>query len=237
MTLAEDLHGLSMRYHPIRALTNAFGIDYTTRDADGLPELAIYSERFISAYEDVYEGVRQDWWCSEDKEVEMVTKFETGRTLFLAHFLGTTSQALRDMEQSFAVLPMPKYDEGQEGYRTETSDAASVIMVPMTVKDRELCGYVLESMNYESYQIVTPAYFETTLQAKYMRDEDSQEMLSIIRESIYYDFGYIFSGLIGGGINSMMQQAMTSSNHASLWASKSPAMQKNLDKLLEYFRQ
>lgn len=76
----------------------------------------------------------------------------------------------------------------------------------------ELCGAALEALNYESYQLVTPAYFETTLQAKYARDEDSQEMMEIIRDSLYFDF-------------------------ASIWESKSPTMKANLEKLLTFFRE
>lgn len=236
-----DRHGLGMNFMAIRAMTTAFGIDYTTRDADGLPQIALYSDRFVEAFEKNYENIHSDWFYTAENNYserpDMLSKFKEGRTMFLAAYLGSTSQSLRDMEQSFAVVPMPKYDEAQKEYRTEAADPTSIIMVPITVKNTELCGAALEAINYESYQLVTPAYFETTLQAKYARDEDSQEMMEIIRDSLYFDFGYIFAGVIGGDINKLMDSSVVNSNIASIWESKSPTMKANLEKLLTFFRE
>ena len=236
-----DRHGLGINFMGIRAMTNAFGIDYTTRDSDGLPQIALYSDRFINAYELMYNTIHTEWFYTAPNNYtvpeDMIPKFKENRMMFLVNYLGSTCAELRDMESTYAVLPLAKYDETQEDYRTECSDAVSIIMVPATASNHELVGAVLETINYEAYQNVTPAYFDTTLQGKYARDESSQEMMDIIRDSLYFDFGYIFAGVIGGDINKLMDSSVTNPNIASIWAAKSPTMEQNLESLLEFFRQ
>ena len=225
-----DLYGIGMHDMPIRALTNAFAIDYTTRDNEGMPVLALYGERFISAYEDVYNAYNSEYWYDKNSS----DMFMNNQLLFYFDVLNAASM-LREMESDFGVLPMPKYDEAQESYRTETGDTTSVIFVPVTVQNKELCGWMLELMNYESNRLVVPAYFDMALQSKYTRDESSIEMMQLIRDSIYYDFGYVFANSIGG-INSIMAKVMTTENIASEWETNRATYEANLQKLLEYFR-
>ena len=62
-------------------------------------------------------------------------------------------------------------------------------------------------------------------------------MMEIIRDSLYFDFGYIFAGVIAGDINKLMDSSVVNSNIASIWESKSPTMKANLEKLLTFFRE
>ncbi|MBE6612449.1 MAG: hypothetical protein E7632_08150 [Ruminococcaceae bacterium] len=225
-----DLYGIGMHNNPIRSLTNAFAIDYTTRDSDGLPELALYGERMINAYEKVLNAYNSDYWLG----TQDWAKFMSNKMLFITDVLGGTS-TLREMETGYAVLPLPKYDENQENYRTEAADTTSILMVPTTAVNHDLVGAMLEALNYESYKLVTPAYFETAMQGKYARDEESQEMMEIIRDSLYFDFGYVFAGCIGGGINSMMAHVENGEAIATVWDTNKTTIETNLDKLLKFF--
>ena len=228
---ANDLYGIGMHNMPIRALTNAFAIDYTTRDSEGLPQLAVYGERLISAYEEVYRACNSEYWYTEND----ANMFMNNQMLFYFDVLHSNT-VLREMESDYCVLPMPKYDEAQDGYRTETVDTTSVMFVPVTVQNKELCGWMLELLNYESSELIVPAYFDMALQSKYARDESSIEMMQIIRDSIYYDFGYVFAGAIGA-INGLMEKAMTTENLASEWEAIRPGCEQNLTKLLDFFRE
>lgn len=228
----DDLQGVWMHYMPVRALTNAFAIDYTERDQNGLPKISLYCERLVNAYDKVASAVKSDYWCYTGGDGDV--KFKEDKALFFFDVLGTTDK-LRDMQSGFAVVPMPKYDEAQDGYRTETVDTTSILLVPSTIRDPELVGLALEALNYESQKLVTPAYFDVAMQSKYARDEESKEMMQIVRDSIYFDFGYIFAGAIGGGINSIMESAVSGKGLASVWAANEGTMEKGLDKLLEFF--
>ena len=186
----------------------------------------------MNAYDKVASAVKSDYWCYTGGDGDV--KFKEDKALFFFDVLGTTDK-LRDMQSGFAVVPMPKYDEAQDGYRTETVDTTSILLVPSTIRDPELVGLALEALNYESQKLVTPAYFDVAMQSKYARDEESKEMMQIVRDSIYFDFGYIFAGAIGGGINSIMESAVSGKGLASVWAANEGTMEKGLDKLLEFF--
>ena len=227
-----DLFGICMHYMPIRALTNAFAIDYTTRDADGLPVLALYGDKLVAAYEKIGEACHSAYWYVDANNY---TPFMENRDLFYFDVFGACA-GLRNMESEFGVVPMPKYDEAQDAYRTETVDSVSVLFVPTTVRNTELTGMALECINYESRRLVVPAYFDKALQSKYARDEASAEMMEIIRDSIYYDFGYVFAEVIGG-IGGIMQGTIDGTDITSFWTSKEKLYNKNFDRLLQYFRE
>jgi hypothetical protein len=51
-----------------------------------------------------------------------------------------------------------------------------------------MCAAVLEAMAYHSYRLVRPAYYETVLSERYMQDPQSNEVLDLIFDSLYFDF-------------------------------------------------
>ena len=50
-------------------------------------------------------------------------------------------------------------------------------------------------MSYEGWKTVIPAFYETALQGKYARDDESVIMLDMIKDSRVFDFGY-FTGSV-----------------------------------------
>ena len=53
----------------------------------------------------------------------------------------------------------------------------------------ENLGIVLEAMSYTTYNDIVPVYKEIALKTKTARDDESSEMLDIIFDNIYFDFG------------------------------------------------
>ena len=115
--------------------------------------------------------------------------FQNRHALFIATSLGNT-YSFREVEDDIALLPVPKYDETQEGYRSLSAGGALAVL-PATVTDerKENIGLLLEALSFDSSKSVLPAYYETTLKGKIARDEDSVKMLDIILESSFYDLG------------------------------------------------
>ena len=93
---------------------------------------------------------------------------------------------LRNMEDDFGVIPMPKYDENQKKYRTRAIGGLYG-SVPSTTKNAENISIILEALAAESYYNLMPAFCETVLKDKYSRDTDSAEMLDLILNSMYQD--------------------------------------------------
>jgi len=117
--------------------------------------------------------------------------FEEDRAMFLPELLGN-AQLLRGMDTDFGIIPYPKWDESQRGYLTTSVAYFSLFCVPVTVKDLEMTGAVTEALCAESYKKVIPAFYEVSLKTKLARDDESSEMIDIIRNGLTFDFGKIY---------------------------------------------
>ena len=59
--------------------------------------------------------------------------------------------------------------------------------------DLTIVSAVLECLGSEGYRSTSPAVVETCLKSRYAQTEQMSEMLSLIIDSVYYDFGRIYS--------------------------------------------
>ena len=122
--------------------------------------------------------------------------------------------SIRNMEEEFGVVPMPKFDEAQKNYRTLLHDQFTVMCVPTTVKGDRLdqMSAVLEALASTSYKTVRPAYYETTLRTKIAQDPQSAEMFDIIIDNIYIDAGIIYTKALSS-FHDRFRQIMGSSKN------------------------
>ena len=51
-----------------------------------------------------------------------------------------------------------------------------------------MCSAALEAIGYHSHMLVRPAYYETTLSERYMKNPESQEILDTIFDTLSFDF-------------------------------------------------
>ena len=161
--------------------------------------------------------------------------FTDGRALFY-NFDASSVTELREMNDEFGILPYPKYNEAQEGYKTVVFDNHSVFCVPKTAKDPERSGVILEAMGYESMELVTPAYYEVLLHGKVARDDESRDMLDIIRDSFQFDFAIVNSMMVdsifpffGGNLKNGVESI------SSAVASRLPVWEERFAALLEFY--
>ena len=131
----------------------------------------------------------------QDKIREMFAR--GGAAMATVRILELEYESIRGMEQQFGVVPMPKFDEVQTEYRTLLHDQFTVFSILTTVEKEEgrldEVGAVLEAMSSESYKVVRPAYYETTLRTKIAQDPESAEMFDLIIDNIYIDAGIIYT--------------------------------------------
>ena len=139
-------------------------IKFTTRDKDGFVQLNMKTDEAVALTEKLCAFFHQPA-VSSKADGKQVAIFAKGNVLFLGN--GTLSNAssseMRDMENDFGVLPHPKGSEEQESYYSLVHDTAMVTAVPVTVKDTEKVGAVLEALAAQSYRTVTPAFFDVAL--------------------------------------------------------------------------
>lgn len=144
---------------------------------------------------------------STDIWTDIINIFREGRALYRISVMRDVV-GLRNMEDDFGIIPLPKYDEDQDSYYTTYQAwSAPGYIVPLTVEDTARTSAIIEYMCYVSTDTVAEAYYDTTLQGKVSRDDESIEMLTLIFDSMITDIGLAFGladmrGLLSGMINS-----------------------------------
>jgi len=237
-----DVYGFSINTNRlIDAMLVGADIPLSERASDGTPRLIVGEDErtfdFISAIGGILNNTALTWRVADTAEGEpaMLNKFSEGTLLFIPHTPMGAAQ-LRQMENDFGVLPMPKLSEEQEEYGSSAHNGFSAVTVLTTCKEPDKTAAVLEAMCAQSYRTVTPAYYETALKVKYSRDDETSQMLDMIRDSMKFDFGYIYNQSLS---NPMSQfRTLVKSNTetaASTLASNMDTCNAKLEEMLEKY--
>ncbi len=143
---------------------------------------------------------------------------------------------IRNMEQQYGIVPMPKYDEAQAKYGTLQHDQFTVYAIPATVQEDkfQMLGAVLEVMASESLRTVKPAYYEIALKRKYMSDPTAWEMLDLIFDTIRIDAGIVYTNVLGNP-HDQLRQIITSKKNtvSSKFRKLKNTVPKNLSKMVK----
>ena len=168
----------------------------TTMDADGMPKLALNTERMAKIVEYVNELYHADDTLSSHTAWNDAIKiFAASRMLFLNCIIMHAPNYMRYMEDTYGILPMPKFDEEQEEYYTTVSPGSAMFeVIPVTVSDAQRTGSIFEALAYEGSKRVIPAFFETSMKVKYSHDETTSLVFDMLRDSRVVDFGMIYDG-------------------------------------------
>ncbi len=152
-----------------------------------------------SRYEEKYGGSGSGFY------VPIINAFKEGRGLF---FMGALIHlpGLRDMEDDFGILPVPKYDANQDRYyHTMGIHTASVLFVPISPKatgeQGKQMGVLLDALGAYSKDYLTPEYYEKQLKRGDASDPDSAKMLDVIFGSRTFDLGAVFAAAVGNPID------------------------------------
>ena len=105
--------------------------------------------------------------------------FASGRSAFIADAVGSF-RSFRNAEFDYGIIPQPKYNGDQEKYVSFIYSGAASCGVPTSTPDIERTCAVLENLAAFSYKYVKDEYYETVIQLRTVRDNDSIEMLDII---------------------------------------------------------
>ncbi len=213
----EDFWGITGNYFTLGYCFHSGGGTLAVSGDDGW-EFPVASERNV----DLLEKINAQFSNPDvnfDLEVGVGYRkpYFEGRSLMF--FSGSSIRTIREAEFLTGVLPFPKYDEEQEGYISILNNALA--SVPVTVSDTERTGTVIEALFSASRRILRPAFFDTYVEQKILRDDDSVEMYSIILDSGRHNFtSYIDPSNLFGGYNLVYNLlAKKSADLTSAWES------------------
>ncbi len=197
------------------------------KDDEGNLQLTLYSTKTVEIYDEFF-SLMNNASCilfSNATGYKGSGMFSEGRAMFTDTEL-RHAQTLRNMDDDFGILPYPKFDEA-DNYATATNGGSHLLVIPITVSDVERTGAITEALCAIGSRDVIPAFYEKSLKTKYARDEESEDMIDIIRASRIYDIGYV----AGGTFQSCGCDLANSTNHdfASYYASGETAAKTKLE--------
>jgi len=188
-----DRFGLIAHDSSSNAFLNSSDIRPIVKDADGYPMLSPPSERDNSAADKMkalFETASGNF-LSVEQGTEAVA-FMNREALFVSNNM-VIIDVIRDMDDDFGLLPYPKYETNQSHYYSNMGMNSATFGIPVTARDAERTGAVMNALTAVSIDTVRPAYFEYTLKRKRARDDESLDMLEIITSYRVFDVGLVYS--------------------------------------------
>ena len=234
----DDRYGFTYIIDDPEGLLNAGGVRYATLDADGIPQPTLNNEKTITMMQKLLDILSDTETSlnvhlrSDNTPRDEVGMFMNRQALFSLAGIYYAPQ-FRPMEDHFGIIPLPKYDETQNGYNSPMfCNVFPLTAIPSTVADTEKAGIITEAMSYEGYTGVLSSFYDTLLQGKVTRDEESNKMLDLIFSVTFYDSGLLYQ--FGGMLNNIRNiYNALKGDFASTIAKNESKVQKDIDKLIE----
>jgi len=200
----DDFYGFTSDIRSnITALQWAFDNPIIKKGNDGMPQYVYHTEKISAIVEKLRALIFNNTGTYITKNYtnpQYNTPEGLSREMFLAGnciiangFISMAVTHFRQNESDYGIIPQPKWNEAQDGYRAFVDGYHQLLQVPVTVVNTEMLGIVTEALCAESWKTVVPAYYDVALKVKGARDEQSIEMLDLIVNSRIFDFGYIFN--------------------------------------------
>ena len=218
----------------------ALGYRYSQINGDGDLELLLGKpevDDFFKTFNQVFES-NDNVLYDENGHTKM---FTSERVLFYNTIVGMTSQ-LKETEIVYGVVPTPKASTEQSFYYTHLGNTHDAWCIPVNVADMECSSAMIECMASESYRQTNPVYFENQLKLRYAQDERVAEMYDLIRDSISFDFCYLYAVAFTDATrpNALISKCITSptkNSWATVWGSNKTVVEEQFNGIINaYFK-
>ena len=257
-----DRIGWAGQYDDMALMLYGSGIRILGTDKQGLPELTFYSEkteevvnkvlRFMVDTEHYISG--NDLWNKtpwpNEPMLALFDNFKHGRHIFYAAIVEYIFK-LSDMEDSFAIVPAPMYDESQQQYYSLlNSFGANAIAIAANQPESELqfIGRVLDTLGYFSWKEYPNSlafnYYEIVLKSQKLTDEESEKMIDLIFNTAGCETGAIYQiGKIGGSGNTVydilnqLMSAKRTEGLTALYDQNEARFKKSIDEIISVFNE
>lgn len=216
------------------ALLVGTGERFISRDSSGMPYLSIETDRFYNVCDRIANitMTKGEYQNANDAPFHYESIFGAGRALMMIGEL-KAADVLRDMDNTFGIVPIPKYDENQSQYYSSLARQMPLLVVPVTNNDIKRTGVIIDAMAYLSAKDVTPIFFDVTMSQKRLRNEESIDMLQIVKDSVLFDIGVLYgwSSDLTGSVRDAIDKG--NSSVASIIEKGKDKVQANIDKTME----
>ena len=228
----EDRFGFLTHGENYAGMWIAAGQRLITKNEQDMPEVAFGGEAFVNVWQKIIE-IMNDPSCNNDDIEFISTGLANGQTLFGTEILKFVRD-YRENERDFGIVPMPKFNGQQQSYHTYVAVSAPLLIIPLSNPDLESTGIIIEAMAAEGHRTIMPAYYEVSIEGKFVRDVESIEMLNIAFATRLYDLGVVFNwGDMSAQLTNLGNR--NDGSIASVLERRSDAIQTAMDRTFEAF--
>ncbi len=204
------------------AFVVAGGVDLCTNNGDEIT-IDLVSDRAVKVVEKLAQLMPKE--RMDDRREYLNGTFKTGRAIFIQSYMGGS---LRDMEDDFAIIPLPKFDEAQEDYKCQINGWGACATAVPDNADIDESGFIMEALAYEAYGTVRPEIYDKLLKQKLARDERTTAMIDLIFSDLTIDFNALcdFGGTLTVVANAVYKDKPLASNIAKKQSAADEAIVK-----------
>ncbi len=252
-----DEFGWAGQYDDMYAMLYGAGVRILSPGSDGYPTLSLNNETAISIVDKVITLMSDDSYISGNDYfgvsstpmVLLQESFQDGRCIFYSG--GIDNATVFDMEDTFGILPVPKFSAEQEEYysliNTWTCNALC-IGVNLDEDEAEFAAAVLDVMGYYSWSgypdSVVNNYYVKMLKNQKLATEDSEYILDLVFGARGCELGSIFqigklNSASGKTVNDMLIELMSSKTiggFTSKYDTYGGSFEADVETLVERFR-
>ena len=255
-----DIYGIKMNgctwpTQPMQALPYAWDIHFMTQNSDGTWEYNLVgntrAEEGLQAIRNLFvqKGVANELTGASD--------CASGNILFNGNIIywdKASNLAIREMEDKYALLPWPKFDETQDHYATTSQDYLTMVTVLDHSRSTEpiqgdaISAYLQYGTEY-SYTHVRGYYFERIIKPKFFGTDDSDGHVSksiaifnTVIANLEFRYEQIYTNPLGGIMHSAWVSNIVdstgkpySTSVASKYESNKTKFDEGLELLEEWF--
>jgi len=215
-------------------------LDQYVRDEEGHLTITMDNERTITAIETIYRLMNENegsFSFGGGAVADVAKPFSEGAILFtVLRLISATTETLREMEDDYGILPVPKLTEDQP-YLSLMHGSGTVLCIPRTISDKkfETVGATFEALCGEAHRTYMDAFLDTALKMKYSRDALSGQCIDIFLESLTSNPLHVYSDWCNGIISTCIYGPMMNNPNgfASAFKKVGPAAQKTWDRAVE----
>lgn len=232
------VYGISSQKNFINALMSGCNEMYCKKDSDGKPYYALGESKTVAdvmdAIKNLTSSTSNGTYISHNTTGGhyVIDIFAKNRSLMTGAEIKSAASEMNSMDSKYGMVPMPKYNADQKNYVSNMYWGTLSLIIPTTVKSVERSAMIMDAMSYLGYKNTLPEYY-VNVSYKGLQDDDSIEMLQIIRDTRYFNWAITYDWISGiePNINTQLDSGKTYA--ASVIAASKISINKKIAATLE----
>ncbi|NMA24057.1 MAG: hypothetical protein GX936_00155 [Clostridiales bacterium] len=156
------------------------------------------------------------------------------RALFAVEYLVRSYTDFTQRDGNYGILPFPKLNEEQTNYYSTGNLGMDCMTVPRSVQNTEMVGVLVTALSAYNWKNIMLSYYNEILDYRGARDQESVEMLDIIKSNLVVDFGFLYNGPTGW-LRQINFAVMSDQGVASYYERVRNTVEDYYQKLEQYF--